>query len=171
MSTQPPPESGTKMWALKPNTTEGTQIIEVTTLEKSTNEGKIWVQPVEQAPAFKAPFDNLFPTRETAVTQWIARLKQTAQSIAEELSKWAPESVACNEMWKPGPIPANNNVPCLVLWDNGNESVLWNGETDNQTFVVAYCPVPPKPELGYEPKAYRDDRQNWVGKYFWKEQG
>jgi hypothetical protein len=57
----------------------------------------------------------------------------------------------------------------VVLWDNGSQSVEWSWTAANAQLAVGHLPIPPKPPLDYEPKAYRDfDDRGWVGKYSWR---
>jgi hypothetical protein len=73
----------------------------------------------------------------------------------------------CCASWAKG-APPTEGSSYVVLWDNGSQSVEWSWTAENAQLAVGHLPIPPKPPLDYEPKAYRDfDDRGWVGKYSW----
>lgn len=73
----------------------------------------------------------------------------------------------CCASWIQGPPNAIGGSYAMI-YDNGNSSVDWEWSGANAHCVVAHLPIPPKPPLDYNPRAYRDcDDRGWVGKYSW----
>jgi hypothetical protein len=85
------------MWAIRHNLHFCAEIIEVA-LDESTQKDTFWVVPITETrelahhQTFLSQRPDLFPTREAAVTEWVARLKKTTQSVVKELAKWSSTS-------------------------------------------------------------------------------
>lgn len=115
MKTQPTPASGqtiktatTKtMWAIKYVEKHSVRIIEVTLGAYLSDKTTVWAMPVDRSGNFAdietypAHSNDLFPAREAAVTELIARLEKEKLSLSEEISKWTSQSPIANQRGNP----------------------------------------------------------------------
>lgn len=68
--------------------------------------------------------------------------------------------------WKGG-VPGDKRGAFAVVFENGADSIIWDGEKPHAwQSVIAWHRIPDKPDLDYNPKAFREpDYGGWVGEY------
>ncbi len=130
---KPTHPSPPNMWAIKPDINFRAEIIEIN-IGESTQKDTFWVVPINQLgglehhQTFLANKTDIFPTRETAVAEWISRLEKHHCVIEQELIKWIDLTLPKEGSTAEGAINAMRN------WMELSQGVV--GEADRRTL----CP-------------------------------